>query len=149
MRIVSHMPHMCKVSVYDVFPGVHPCAKCLSRWGHIYHKGEPFEWMNLPCPGSMNYRNALLRRCLFILCSTPTAYTGPIPVAAAIKAWTLRSLGIPGPDSDLFRRCHRRISLQWRRDFSCPVPLPSPHNQTRARMPPLPPSYQSPTKCPP
>lgn len=46
MRIVSHMPHMCVVLVHHVFPGGHPDAKCLSRWGHVCHKGEPSGQMN-------------------------------------------------------------------------------------------------------
>lgn len=77
------MPHMCKVSVYGMFPGVHPCAKYLARWDHICHKDEPFESMNLSWRYDF-YKKALLRRYLFNLCSTPTAYTGPIPAAAAI-----------------------------------------------------------------
>lgn len=48
MRTVSHMPHMCMASVHNVFPGGHPDAKCLSRWGRICHKAEPSGLRNVP-----------------------------------------------------------------------------------------------------
>ena len=71
------MPHTCAVSACDVFPGVQPSANCLSTWVHTSHRGGPSgetDLLSESYPVALLGRNAVLRRCLLILHSTPTTW---------------------------------------------------------------------------